>query len=307
MLVFLIITVVVVGVILAASYICYKLAFFAPDRNPDMPVEIVPSGKEYEPFRESMLKWAQETADTPHKEYSITSFDGLTLYGKYYECKAGAPVELMLHGYRGNAVRDLSGGMQRCFALEHNAFIVDQRCSGKSGGNVISFGINERRDCLSWVNFIIKELGEDTKIILCGISMGAATVLMAAGEELPSNVIGVLADCGYNSAKDIICSVIKKLHLPPRLCYPFVKLGARIFGHFNLEENSPQEALKRCKIPVIFFHGEADTFVPAYMSKANFDACNSKKRLVTIPDAAHGLSYLVDPDTYLKELRNFFN
>lgn len=307
MLVFLIITVVVVGVILAASYICYKLAFFAPDRNPDMPVEIVPSGKEYEPFRESMLKWAQETADTPHKEYSITSFDGLTLYGKYYECKAGAPVELMLHGYRGNAVRDLSGGMQRCFALEHNAFIVDQRCSGKSGGNVISFGINERRDCLSWVDFIIKELGEDTKIILCGISMGAATVLMAAGEDLPSNVIGVLADCGYNSAKDIICSVIKKLHLPPRLCYPFVKLGARIFGHFNLEEISPQEALKRCKIPVIFFHGEADTFVPAYMSKANFDACNSKKQLVTIPDAAHGLSYLVDPDTYLKELKNFFN
>ncbi len=307
MLVFLIITVVIVGVILAASYICYKLAFFAPDRNPDMPVEIVPSGKEYEPFRESMLKWAQETADTPHKEYSITSFDGLTLYGKYYECKAGAPIELMLHGYRGNAVRDLSGGMQRCFALEHNAFIVDQRCSGKSGGNVISFGINERRDCLSWVDFIIKELGEDTKIILCGISMGAATVLMAAGEELPSNVIGVLADCGYNSAKDIICSVIKKLHLPPRLCYPFVKLGARIFGHFNLEEISPQEALKRCKIPVIFFHGEADTFVPAYMSKANFDACNSKKRLVTIPDAAHGLSYLVDPDTYLKELKNFFN
>ena len=172
---------------------------------------------------------------------------------------------------------------------------------------MISFGINERRDCLSWIDFIIKELGADTKIILCGISMGAATVLMAAGEDLPSNVIGVLADCGYNSPKDIICSVIKNLHLPPCLCYPFVKLGARIFGHFDLEEISPQEAMKKCKIPVIFFHGEADNFVPAYMSKANFDACNSKKRLVTIPDAAHGLSYLVDPDTYLKELKNFFN
>lgn len=307
MLVFLIITVVVVGVILAASYICYKMAFFAPDRNPNAPVEIVPAGKEYEPFRDSMLAWAKETAETPHREYSITSFDGLTLYGRYYECKAGAPIELMFHGYRGNAIRDLSGGMQRCFALSHNAFIVDQRCSGKSGGNVICFGINERRDCLSWIDFIIKELGADTKIILCGISMGAATVLMAAGEELPSNVIGVLADCGYNSARDIICSVIKKLHLPPNLCYPFVRLSARLFGHFDLEETSPQEAIAKCKIPVIFFHGEADNFVPAHMSKTNFDACTAKKRLVTVPDAAHGLSYLVDPDTYLRELKQFFN
>ncbi len=306
MLVFLIILSVFVAVMLVAAYICYKIAFYAPNRNPDAPVEVVPNGPEYEVFRESMLDWAQETAETPCREYSITSFDGLTLYGKYYECKAGAPVELMFHGYRGNAIRDLSGGMQRCFSLTHNAFIVDQRCSGKSGGNVISFGINERRDCLAWVDFIIKELGADTKIILCGISMGAATVLMAAGEELPQNVIGVLADCGYNSARDIICRVIKKLHLPPRLCYPFVKLGARLFGHFNLEETSPQKALAKCRIPVIFFHGAADDFVPHYMSQINFDACNAKKRLVIIPAAAHGLSYLVDSDTYLKELREFF-
>ena len=75
-----IISAIVVGLILATSYICYKMAFFAPDRDPDASVDIVPAGKEYEPFRESMLKWAQETADTPHREYSITSFDGLTLY-----------------------------------------------------------------------------------------------------------------------------------------------------------------------------------------------------------------------------------
>ena len=289
------------------SYVCFRMAFYVPDRDPQNDkVEIVPKGEIYEPFRKDMESWAAETKAMSHEEFSITSFDGLTLYGKFYEYKKGAPIELMFHGYRGNAQRDLSGGVQRCFKLQRSALIVDQRCSLKSDGNVITFGINEHRDCLCWVDFMIKHFGPDVKIILTGISMGASTVLMAAGNPLPPNVIGVLADCGYNSPKDIIKTVIKQMGLPSSIGYFFVKLGARIYGHFDLDETSPEVALKNCTVPVIFFHGESDDFVPCEMSKINYDACHCRKKLVTIPNAGHGLSYLVEPEKYLSSLREFF-
>ena len=296
-----------VALILAISYLCFRMAFYVPNRDPEhLDLDTIPEGEIYEPFRECMEKWAEETKAMPHEEFCITTFDGLKLYGKFYEYAPGAPIELMFHGYRGNAQRDLSGGVQRCFALKRSALIVDQRCSERSEGNVITFGIHEHRDCLCWVDFMVEHFGPDVKIILTGISMGASTVLMAAGHDLPANVIGVLADCGYNSAKDIIQKVIKQLHMPVTLGYFFVKLGARIFGRFDLEEISPEEALKNCKVPVIFFHGETDDFVPCDMSRINYAACPSRKILVTIPDAGHGLSYPVAPEKYLDALREFF-
>ncbi len=298
---------VLVAAVFIIAYVCFRMAFFEPDRKPNEETAIImPTGEIYEQFREKIEKWTLETRQLPHEEVCITSFDGLKLYGKFYEYAPNAPMEIMFHGYRGCAERDLSGGVQRCFKLGRSALIVEQRASGKSEGNVISFGVNEHKDCLSWVDFAIKHYGRDCKIILTGISMGAATVLMAAGKPLPQNVIGVLADCGYTSAKDIIKIVIKQMDLPPKLAYPFVKLGARVYGHFNLEETPPVEAVKRAAVPVIFFHGEADDFVPCYMSRQNFEACNSQKMLVTVENAGHGLSYPVDPQKYFDALKEFF-
>ena len=293
--------------VLLIAYICYRMAFFAlrKQKAPSDGIDI-PEGEIYEPFRPKMEQWARQTRALPHEEFSITSFDGLPLHANFYEFAPGAPIELMFHGYRGSAERDLPGGVQRCFKAGRSALLVDQRCSGKSGGNVITFGINEHRDCLAWVDFAVNHFGPDVKIILTGISMGASTVLMAAGNPLPENVIGILADCGYNSAKDIIQKVIGQMGLPPKISYPFVKLGARLYGHFDLEETSPEEAMKKCTLPVIFFHGENDDFVPCEMSRTCYDACASRKRLVTIPGAGHGLSYAIAPEAYLTALREFF-
>ena len=299
-------TVVLVAVLVIA-YICYRITFFAPKRKPIQSDEIqIPEGEIYEAFREPMVKWAKEVRAMPCEEFCITSFDGLKLYGKYYEYAPGAPIELMFHGYRGSAERDLNGGVQRCRQLGRSTLLVDQRCSGKSDGSTITFGVNEHRDCLAWVDFAVKHFGPDVKIILTGISMGASTVLMAAGNPLPPNVIGVLADCGFSDAKSIIREVIRKMGLPVKLSYPFVKLGAKIFGHFDLEETSALEAMAKCTVPVILFHGENDDFVPCYMSKAVYDACQSRKFLLTVPGAGHGLSYPVAPKEYLDALRNFF-
>lgn len=294
--------------VIGIAYICYRIAFYAPPRNPRTIGELeVPEGEIYKPFWDKMRKWSQETRVLPKEDLTITSFDGLTLHGTYYEYAPDAPVELMFHGYRGSAQRDLAGGVQRCFKLGHSALLVDQRCSNRSEGSTITFGVYEHRDCLDWLECMVKKFGPDRKIILTGISMGAATVLMAAGKKLPSNVIGVLADCGYTSPKAIICDVMKKMGYPAGLAYPFVKLGARLFGKFDPDSYSPLEAVTHCTVPVIFFHGETDDYVPCDMSRANFDACTAKKKLVTIPNAGHGLSYPVDPVGYLDALREFWN
>lgn len=291
---------------LLISFVCYKMAFFSKrQENPNPDEYPLPEGDIYKPYHNRMINWMKETRALPHKDFTVTSFDNLKLHGKYYECKKGAPVELMFHGYRGCGERDLCGGVQRCFKLGRNVLIVDQRGSGLSDGKVITFGINESRDVLSWIDFIIKEFGKDTKIILTGISMGGATVLTASGRELPENVVCILADCSYSSPKEIIKKVIAERKLPPNLLYPFMRIGARVFGHFRLSETSPIDAMKRCKVPVIFIHGENDAYVPCNMSHKVFDACTAEKTLFTVPKAGHGLSYLVDTEGYFKALTEF--
>ena len=136
--------------------------------------------------------------------------------------------------------------------------------------------------------------------------MGAATVMMCAGEKLPENVIGVLADCGYTSAKDIIQKVIRERGLPATVLYPFARLGARLFGGFDLEEDAPIRALKHATVPVIFIHGDTDDFVPHTMSLANYDVCTSKKKLLIVEGAGHGLAYPKQPEKYMTALREFF-
>lgn len=289
------------------SYICFYIVFYVPRKNETASDEIpLPDGELYEPYHPMMKKWILEARSFPQENFYIKSHDGLTLHAKYFEFEPGATMEIMFHGYRGSAERDLSGGIQRCFSLGRNVLIVDQRTSCGSEGHVISFGINEHKDCLRWIDFAVKHFGSDVKIVLTGISMGASTVLMAAGKELPSNVVAVLADCGFSSPKEIIKKCSKDMRLPANLLYPFIKLGARLFGHFDLEEYSPLEAMKTCKLPVIFFHGETDSYVPCYMSRDVYNVCNSPKRLITIPNAGHGLVYLVDNKRYFEEVVSFF-
>jgi fermentation-respiration switch protein FrsA (DUF1100 family) len=115
----------------------------------------------------------------------------------------------------------------------------------------------------------------------------------------------VLGDCPYSTPKAIIQKIIKEMRLPPALVYPFIKLGARIFGHFNLEEASPLQAMATCKIPVILLHGDNDAFVPLAMSKKIYDACTTPKRLVVIEGAGHGLAYPKDKEGYIAALKAF--
>ena len=296
------------AIIMLASYLCFRITFYVPKKKIYGPEDFpVPDGPEYVPFHGQMIARMKQVRQLPYRELTAVSHDGLRLYGKYYHFADGAPVEIMFHGYRGSGERDLCGGVQRAFTLGHSALIVDQRGAGHSGGRVISFGVKESKDCLRWVQTVTNTFGPEVTIILTGISMGASTVLLAAGQELPKNVVAVLADCGYTSAEEIIKTVIAKMHLPRKPAYFFVRLGARIFGGFDPNAANATRALARCKVPVIFVHGEADDFVPCAMSKVNFDACPTHKRLLTVPDAGHGLSYIVAPEAYLQAAGAFFH
>ena len=289
---------------LLASFICFMLVFYVTRKpEPEFPL---PQGPAYEPYYQEMIEGMKRLRRHPHETFTTRSHDGLILSGRYFEYAPGAPMEIMFHGYRGSADRDLCVGMDRAFALGHSCLIVDQRTTGGSGGRVITFGIREHRDCLAWVDFAVKHFGPGVKIILTGISMGATTVLLAAGEELPDNVVGVLADCGFTSSRAIIYKVSRQLHLPARIMYPLIRLGALLFGGFDLEEKSAIDAMKRVKVPVIFAHGEQDTLVPCSMSWENYEACAAPKGIYTVADAGHGLCYLTAGEDYIRALREFW-
>lgn len=297
---------IVLAVLLVGSYICYRMAFYSPARKEVFTEEDrLPPGKIYEPYHPRMREWAAQVDAMEHEALTITSGDGLTLKAKYYEFTPDSPVEILFHGYRGLAERDLCGAVQRCFSVGHSAILVDQRAGGRSNGHVITFGVKESEDALLWIDKVTARFGKERPIVLAGVSMGATTVMLAAGKPLPANVVGVLADCGYTTAPAIIKKVIRQMRLPADLLYPLVRLGALLYGGFDPNDADCPAALAKATVPVILFHGEADDFVPCAMSRENYAACAAPKRLVTTPGAGHGLCYPADEEGYVAAVRSF--
>ena len=292
--------------VLSAALVCFIIVFYSGKRKVLGPDEYdIPPGRIYEAYREDMIAWTKQIRSMPHEKVEIKSYDGLTLRGTYYEYAPDATVELLFHGYRGNAERDLCGGIERCFALGRSVIIIDQRAGGKSDGHIITFGIREHRDCLSWIDYATERFGKDRKIVIGGVSMGAATVVLAAGEKLPPNVVCAMADCGYSSTEDIIKKVIVDIKLPVWLIYPLIRLGGMVYGGFDIQKGSPIEAAKHATVPIVFLHGDADDFVPHDMSVKVHEVCASPKKMVTIKGAGHGLAFPADRVGYVEALREF--
>lgn len=303
---FILIAALLAALILGGAYICYRMAFYSPPRKAVLSdEERFPPGKIYEPYHPRMRQWMEQVDAMTPEILTITSGDGLKLVGKYYELTPDSPVEILFHGYRGLAERDLCGAVQRCYSVGHSALLVDQRAAGQSEGHVITFGVRESEDALVWIEAVTRRFGAARPIVLAGVSMGASTVMLAAGKPLPANVVGVLADCGYTTAKAIIKKVITQMHLPAAPLYPLVRLGAILYGDFDPNAADCPAALSHAAVPVIFFHGETDDFVPCEMSRENYTACAAPKRLVTTPGAGHGLCYPADEEGYVAAVCEF--
>ena len=291
--------------ILWGARFCYRLVFYNVNEIAN-DVFADPPGKQYEAVSDILNENIRKLQEIPFEQIYMKASDGETLAGKYYHFRDNAPVQILFHGYRGNGTREFACGNQMAKEIGYNTIVVDERAHGKSGGHTISFGIKERWDCRDWANYATKRFGKETKVILSGVSMGAATVLMASELDLPDTVAAITADCPYSAPGTIIRKVTSDVKLPPWLIYPFVVLGAFVFGHFCLWSSSPVKAVRNTKIPILLIHGEDDHFVPCNMSREIRDACRGPAVLVTFPEAGHGLSYLTDTARYHRIYREFF-
>lgn len=283
--------------VLAISYCTYRICFYShPDKHPSPydPME----GPQYEVQQENIHRAVGIMEKYPFEPVTITATDGTGLFARYYHFQDGAPVIIMVHGYRSAAFRDCCGGHALSRKLGFNALVVDQRAMGNSGGTTVTFGVRERFDCLQWANYVHDRFGPDVPILLFGLSMGAATVLMASELELPDSVACILADSPYSTPKAIIRKVCQDLHYPPDLVYPFIWLGALIFGRFRLDSCCAKEAVSHAKMPILLIHGQEDHLVPCPMSGEIQRACGSWAESHTFPKAGHGLSYMTDPVRY---------
>lgn len=287
----------------AAAFVTFRMAFLAPRRRRD-PLKTPGKRSVYAPVWERVRPLVAELEALPCERVSIRSRDGLILRGRYYHCRDGAPLQIQLHGYRSIAGRDFCGGHRLARQAGHNILLVDQRAHGDSEGRVITFGIRERYDCLDWARWAAERF-DQSPILLVGVSMGAATVLMAAELPLPAAVKGIVADSPYTSPAAIIRKVCgEDRHIPPALGMPLIRLGARLFGGFSVEEASAEEAVARAAVPLLLLHGEADGFVPCEMSR-RLAAVGRDVTLLTIPEATHAQGYFADPSGYRQALDAF--
>ena len=158
-----------------------------------------------------------------------------------------------------------------------------------------------------WVKYVVERFGSDIPVYLCGVSMGATTVLMTTGFELPSNVKGVIADCGFTSPHDIWEHVLKNnLRLNSKITYPIANYICKKEAKFDGEEYSTIQALENNQRPILLIHGSADNFVPLTMTFNNYLATKGPKELLIVPGAGHGMSYITDSKSYEKAVENFF-
>lgn len=247
----------------------------------------------------------------PKEDVWMESFDGLRLHGNLLEQPEGKNARgtlLLAHGFHGSGYVDFSCALRPYYELGFNLLVIDQRAHLQSEGEYITMGVRERRDVRDWTLWLLQKYGEDHPVILDGISMGAASVLMAAGLDLPKNVVGIIADCGFTSPREIFHSVMtSSIKLPTFLLWG-ADICCRIMAGFSIDGASTVEAIRDNRLPLLLLHGRADDFVPCWMTeKCAAAATNCVKSVVLVEDAGHGLSFLVDRERVYAALVEFLD
>ncbi len=298
-----------------ASEYAYKKAFYCkPRKEGSDPDYQLLTGEQYDQYRELNLEQISRLKARPFEEVWISSFDGLKLYGRWYHQSDDAPTALLMHGWHGTAIRDFMGGANELLDMGFNVLLPDQRGHMNSEGESLTFGIYERYDCRDWAWYAYDRLqkavpGADGRfekpaLYLYGISMGAATVLMASSLKLPPNIRGIVADCPYSSPAEIIKKVAQDMNIPGELSVPIARAGARLRAGFDLSETTAAAEVAKTELPILIIHGDDDRFVPCEMSEEIAKAAKNCRREV-FPGAGHGICYRVDRDRYVKLIKEF--
>lgn len=256
--------------------------------------------------KEEMLE-RKEWLNKNSKDTYITSTNNGNLNLHAYEIEAAEETNIwtiVVHGYTKDGI-EMEKYAERYKEKGYNVLLVDLRGSGKSEGDYIGFGWHDRLDIIDWVNYLVDK-DSNCKIILFGVSMGAATVMMTTGESLPSNVMLAIEDCGYTSVYDIFANKIENVfHLPSAPVLSAASFITKIKSGYTLYEASVLEQIKKSKTPTLFIHGSADTFVPYNMLDILYNAANCEKEKIVIEGAEHAVSVNVNPELYWKTIDSF--
>lgn len=253
--------------------------------------------------------WRTWVNEQDFEYWQQEAFDGITLQGYYLEAEEETNRTVVFaHGYLGRAQDMALFGQHYYDDLGYNMFTADSRGHGLSEGDYIGFGWHDRLDYVVWIHRIIEELGDDVEIVLHGVSMGAATVLMTAGEELPDNVKLVVADSPYTSVHDLFDYQLKRMFsLPSFPILPTTGIVTDISAGYNLKEASVVEQVKKADIPILYIHGGNDSFVPTAMTEELYENTESDKAIHIVPEASHGESIVLDREGYLEVMHNFLD
>lgn len=270
-------------------------------------------GREKIPARElEIRRQIQEDGEwieaLPREEIEILSQDGLRLVGHYIRTQGAARrLVVLFHGWRGSWTDDFGSIGRWLREIGSDLLLVEQRAQGASEGKYMGFGVLERWDVAQWLRYLEQERHNVLPVYLGGVSMGAATVLMAAGDPMPDFVKGVLADCGFTSPYEMLYEVGRKsLHMLEHPSMDYVNLMVKSHAHFGIREYSTLDSVRKTRLPVFFVHGLADDFVPCHMTQQAYEACASRKELLLVEGAGHVRSFFYDNEAYRQRAENFF-
>lgn len=241
------------------------------------------------------------------EDVEMVTFDGLLLKGHWLSAsKPSGKTAIIAHGYSGHGMQMDSLAKLYHQELEYNVLLPDNRGHGESEGTYIGFGWDDRKDYVKWIEYVIKRQGESEQIVLHGVSMGGATVLMTSGELLPEQVKGIVSDCAYTSVEEELRYQLKRMFSLP--AFPFLQLTSlltKFRAGYDFKEASALKQVAKADKPILFIHGDMDTFVPTSMVYPLYDRCSSQKELLVVPGAGHGLAYFTDPAAYGAAVRSF--
>lgn len=266
--------------------------------------------EELERWRSAVREGNAWVASHKTQAVEISSFDGLRLSGLLVPAEGGMAASrkflLAIHGYRSGPMREYYYMLPFYHSLGYHVLMPDDRAHGKSEGKYIGFGWLDRLDCIAWANYIIDTYGPDCEIVMQGVSMGAATVMNAAGESLPPQVKGIIEDCGFSTARGVFAHEAKlRYHLPAWPLIPAASMVCRLAAGYRFSQDEPVRQIQRARVPFLFIHGSRDDFVPTPMVHEVYDACPTRKTKLIVEGAAHAMAYLEDREGYEKAVRTF--
>lgn len=280
----LVVAVLIVGVFTVAGYILWTNLMRRPWHPKPCPHAL-------EPHLDELLEKEAALRELGLEDHFAQS-DGYELHACLLD-RGGEKIAVLLHGIGGSA-RDRYLDAQYYLDRGYSLFLPDLRGCGLSEGHFYGMGQYERRDMLVWLRLLRARFGDDCRIVLDGVSMGASSVLLVVGDGEAQNIAAVVADCGFASARDEIAHCLDELHLPLFPFYPALRLLMRLFGGYDLNRAAPLALMRRMKPPVLFLHGEADAYVPCSMAREMYMLCASDKALYTVPGARHVASRVDD-------------